>query len=99
MWDAFIAPSRKILYNRKVEKYTYTIRIEPAEEGGYVASVPAVPGCHTQGETLAETISNIEEALIGFLEVIVERGERMPVERESKQPITFSIQVRAPLPA
>ena len=32
------------------------------ETGGYVAIVPALPGCHTQGETLAEVMENVKEA-------------------------------------
>jgi len=35
---------------------TYTVRIEPAEEGGYNVFVPALPGCHTQAETYEEAV-------------------------------------------
>ena len=35
-------------------EYTYTAVFEPAEEGGYIVSFPALPGCATQGETLDE---------------------------------------------
>ena len=78
---------------------TYTIQIEPAEEGGFIASVPALPGCHTQGETLEETVANIREAIEGFLVGLAKRGQRIPVEHESKQPLVLSIDVRPPLPA
>ncbi len=33
------------------------------ETGGYVAIVPALPGCHTQGDTLAEVMENVKEAI------------------------------------
>ena len=41
--------------------------IHPAEEGGYWAEVPALPGCMTQGETLAELEVNLREAIEGWL--------------------------------
>ena len=41
--------------------------IHEAEEGGYWAEVPAIPGCATQGETIEELIDNINEAIDGCL--------------------------------
>jgi predicted RNase H-like HicB family nuclease len=41
--------------------------IHEAEEGGYWAEVPALPGCFTQGETLQELEDNIHEAIEGWL--------------------------------
>jgi predicted RNase H-like HicB family nuclease len=43
--------------------------IHKAEEGGYWAEVPALPGCVTQGETLPELRTNIKEAIEGWLSV------------------------------
>ena len=40
------------------------------ETGGYVAMVPALPGCHTQGETLAEVMENVKEAIDLYLETL-----------------------------
>jgi predicted RNase H-like HicB family nuclease len=42
--------------------------IHVAEEGGYWAEVPALPGCVTQGETRAELEANLREAVAGWLE-------------------------------
>jgi antitoxin HicB len=47
---------------------SYSVYYEEAPEGGYVASVPALPGCHTQGETLEEAELNIAEAILVYLE-------------------------------
>ncbi|WP_020470774.1 type II toxin-antitoxin system HicB family antitoxin [Zavarzinella formosa] len=44
------------------------VRPEP-EVGGYSASIPALPGCHTQGETLDEVRANLREAAEGWLAV------------------------------
>jgi predicted RNase H-like HicB family nuclease len=43
------------------------------EDGGYNVSCPALPGCHSQGDTQEEAIENIKEAILGCLEVLNER--------------------------
>jgi predicted RNase H-like HicB family nuclease len=52
---------------------TAIIRPEP-DAGGYSASIPALPGCHTQGETLDEVRANLREAAEGWLAVAHEDG-------------------------
>lgn len=54
------------------------VLIHPAEEGGFWAEVPAIPGCFSQGETLDETLANVREAAEGWLEVAAERGTPDP---------------------
>ncbi len=49
------------------------VRPEP-DSGGYSASIPALPGCHTQGETLEEVRANLREAAEGWLAVAHEDG-------------------------
>jgi predicted RNase H-like HicB family nuclease len=48
------------------------VLIHPAEEGGYWAEVPALPGCVSEGETLDEVLANIREAAEGWIEVAAE---------------------------
>lgn len=43
--------------------------IHPAEEGGYWAEVPALPGCVTEGETMEEVLDNLQDAIVGWLDV------------------------------
>ena len=43
------------------KNFSYSVYYEQAPGGGYVAFVPALPGCHTQGETLEETERNVKE--------------------------------------
>jgi predicted RNase H-like HicB family nuclease len=45
--------------------------VHEAEEGGFWAEVPAIPGCATQGETLDELMTNLHEAIEGCLSVDV----------------------------
>lgn len=52
--------------------------VAPAEEGGYYATVPSLPGCISQGETWEETIANIREAIDLYLEVLAEDGQPVP---------------------
>ncbi|MGD0461294.1 MAG: type II toxin-antitoxin system HicB family antitoxin [Tepidisphaeraceae bacterium] len=46
--------------------------IHDAEEGGYWAEVPSIPGCATQGETFEELLQNLYEAIEGCLSVDLE---------------------------
>jgi len=39
----------------------YTVIMHRAEEGGYWAEIPALPGCYSQGETLEEVMENVKE--------------------------------------
>ncbi|MEM2998389.1 MAG: type II toxin-antitoxin system HicB family antitoxin [Thermoproteota archaeon] len=57
--------------------YEFDIVIMEDEAGGYVAFVPALPGCHTQGDTLEELIENTKEAIELYLETLTEeeKGE------------------------
>lgn len=50
--------------------------VHEAEEGGYWAEVPALPGCATQGETMDELMANLHEAIEGWLSVEVTPSTR-----------------------
>ncbi len=47
--------------------------VHEAEEGGFWAEVPAIPGCATQGETMDELLRNVHEAIEGCLSVDVDQ--------------------------
>ena len=66
------------LKSMKQRQLSYTVIFEPAEEGGYVASVPALPGCVSEAETLEEARANIKEAIEGYLETLIAHGEPIP---------------------
>jgi predicted RNase H-like HicB family nuclease len=55
--------------------------IHEAEEGGYWAEVPSIPGCATQGETFEELLQNIYEAVEGCLSVDVETAKTTAGDR------------------
>ena len=52
------------------------IVVHEAEEGGFWAEVPAIPGCATQGDTLDELMENVHEAVEGCLSVEVQEPTR-----------------------
>jgi predicted RNase H-like HicB family nuclease len=55
------------------------VLIHSAEEGGYWAEVPALPGCVSEGDTLDELIANIREAAQGWIEVA---ADRIPIDSD-----------------
>jgi predicted RNase H-like HicB family nuclease len=46
----------------------FKVVLQEAEEGGYIVSCPALPGCHSQGDDVEEALKNIKEAIVGCLE-------------------------------
>ena len=58
----------------------YTVVLESEREGGFVVSVPALPGCFTQGESRNEALKNAREAIAAYVEELRSRGEEVPVE-------------------
>ncbi|MBC8064853.1 MAG: type II toxin-antitoxin system HicB family antitoxin [Chlorobia bacterium] len=47
----------------------YAVRLIPEDEGGFSVVVPGLPGCVSQGETRAEALDNVKEAILLYLEV------------------------------
>jgi predicted RNase H-like HicB family nuclease len=58
----------------------FIVTLDDGEDGYIVASCPALPGCHSQGETREETLANIKEAIEGFTESMREQGEASPAQ-------------------
>ena len=72
-------------------EYCYTVLFEPAEEGGYVVTCPALPGVVTQGETLEEARAMAEDAIRGYLESLVKVGLAIPPD--APEPIKEKVKV------
>lgn len=49
---------------------TYRIIVEKGEDFGYVVHCPAIPGCHSQGNSIEEALENIKDAIRGCLSVL-----------------------------
>jgi antitoxin HicB len=61
-----------------VDQTGYYVVLEPDAEGGYIAVIPAFPGCYSQGETADEALTNAREAILLTIEDMRERGEPIP---------------------
>jgi predicted RNase H-like HicB family nuclease len=64
------------------KEYNYTVLFEPAEEGGYVVTCPALPGLVTEGDTLEEARERARDAIRGYLESLVKDGLAIPRNKE-----------------
>jgi antitoxin HicB len=58
--------------------HEFEVVLQPEAEGGFSVSVPALPGCHTQGETREEALEMAKDAVEGYLEVLAEEGRPLP---------------------
>lgn len=73
--------------NKQIEKPSleyyvnlqYPVTLYPDPEGGYVAQIKDLPGCLTQGETLEETIANLNEARELWIETAYDAGDDIPL--------------------
>lgn len=63
-------------------EYRYTVLFEPAEEGGYVVSCPALPGLVTEGDTLDEAREMVRDAIRAYLESLKKDG--LPAPKDIK---------------
>ncbi len=79
----------------KTQVLSYTVMFEKDPDGGYVAMVPTLSGCVTQGETIEEAKEHIKEAITLYLEVLKEDGDEIPVEADEH----FVGTIAVPLPA
>ena len=68
-----------------MKKRSYTVIYEADPEGGFVASVPALPGCYSQGDSLEETKKNITEAIELYIETLHDENLVPPVEKNIVQ--------------
>jgi len=77
-----------------MEVIHYTVKVNPAAEGGYWAEVPALPGCFTQGETLEEVTAFARQAIESHLTNLMRIGASFPIEKRLKRAFTFPVMVR-----
>ena len=67
---------------KTVEEYQFTVLFEPAEEGGYVVTCPALPGLVTEGDTLAQARAMAEDAIRAYLESLRKDGLPIPADKK-----------------
>ncbi len=74
--------------------HKYTVLLTPdQEEGGYVVTVPALPGCVTQGDTIEEALQRVKEAIQCHVEGL--QADGLPVPQEHESPALVKVEVAA----
>ncbi len=71
--------------------HRYTVILDRESDGGFHASCPALPGCHSQGDTLDEAMTNVREAIEVYLESLAAHGENPPREDMLFAPVEVSV--------
>lgn len=75
--------------SRKAQVLKYTAVFEPEKTGGYSVTIPALPGCISQGETFEEALENIKEAAELYLEDLKESE----IPKEEKPIVVSPVEV------
>ncbi|MCL5256500.1 MAG: type II toxin-antitoxin system HicB family antitoxin [Chloroflexi bacterium] len=79
-----------------MRQYHYTILLHPDKtQGGYWVTVPALPGCYSQGDTLEEAIAKAREAIHLYIATLISEGEPIPEEDDGAQAITIDVEAPA----
>jgi len=82
---------------RSAVEYNFTVFFQPAIEGGYVVTCPALPGMVTEGDTLAEARRMAHDAIQAYLESLRKDGQPIPKDpRLSADPVKAKIKVAIP---
>ena len=68
-----------------------TVVFDKEDDGGYHVFCPALPGCHTQSETIDEGIRNIQEAISLYVESLIEDGLPVPQEDILIKPVEITV--------
>jgi len=78
-------------------EYSYTVLFEPAEEGGFVAFCPALPGLVTEGDTLDHARERVTEAIEAYLESLRKDGQPIPADKPiALDPVKEQIRIALP---
>ena len=77
-----------------MKTYTYTIHLEPAEEGGCCVTVPAIPPIVTQGETYEQALAMAKDAVRLYLEFLVSQGRSIPLEESPARSLDLPVQIQ-----
>lgn len=74
-------------------EYSYTVLFEPADEGGFVVTCPALPGLVTEGDTMEEARAMAQDAIRAYIESL--RKDHLPIPSD-KLPVKEEIRVLVP---
>jgi antitoxin HicB len=76
------------------KEYSFTVLFEPAEEGGYVVTCPALPGLVTEGDTLEDARKMAKDAIRAYLESLQKDGQPIPPDKAIREePVKEQVKV------
>jgi predicted RNase H-like HicB family nuclease len=64
------------------------VLLHPIEDGWWLAEVPSLPGCNTQGATREEALANVKQAIALYIEGLIEDGQPIPEDWEEAELVT-----------
>ena len=78
-----------MIYTREdgVKLRKFRVILEPNDLGGYTVTVPLLPGCISEGDTKAEALANIKEAIELYIESLQADGEPIPTEETVEEAV------------
>lgn len=79
------------------KNYLFTVNIERGEDNHFVVSVPALPGCFSQGDTYEEAVAMAEDTIRGYLQLALEKGKSIPVEKRSAKRVMLNVHFPIPM--
>lgn len=80
---------------QKTIDYNFTVIYEKQEDDTYLVTVPALPGCNTEGRTIEEAQTNAAEAIRSYVGSLLKHGESVPLDRFKNQ-FVGNVQVAIP---
>ena len=90
-------PKQRASRAEAASEYNFTVFFQPAVEGGYVVTCPALPGLVTEGDTLAEARRMAQDAIRAYLESLRKDGEPIPADPKlHSSPVKEKIKVAIP---
>lgn len=69
----------------------FTVTMQKAQEGGYVVSVPALPGCVTEGDTREEALFMVKDAIQGYIASLTSHDEPIPRDIDEIEKVSVSV--------
>lgn len=80
--------------------YTYSVVLEPDDEaGGFAVHVPALPGCHTEGDTRDQAIAMAQDAITAYVESLLAHNEPIPEERNPSGAVRVTVTIKTDVQA
>jgi predicted RNase H-like HicB family nuclease len=73
---------------------TFTVVLESDDDaGGFAVHIPALPGCHTQGDTRVEAIAMAQDAITVYIESLLTHNEPIPIEAAPASQVLIAVTV------